>query len=190
MNRLLLASCALALTASGVFAAPPPGVGGGPPAFVTMGPPAFVTTGPPAFVTTGPPAGITHGPPPAALGHIPAGVPGKPTTLPVGDSSIGGSASAEANAASELGKLNAAHASPVAFAHANPNSAVGAIATYQSQMNSALALTDPMEKDAAITSARQQLGLISNKQLTPSAISKIDGLLGITGADPTLGTTP
>jgi hypothetical protein len=146
------------------------------------------------------------------MAHIPTGVPlGKPTNLPVGGNSIGSTVSAsaranaaangsaingnatntvEANAASELGKLNAAHASPVAFEHANPNSAVGEIATYEDQMNAALALTDPAAKAAAITAARQQLALASNKQLTSSAISKIDGMLGIAGADPTLGATP
>jgi hypothetical protein len=147
------------------------------------------------------------GPPAAALAHIPAGVPlGKPTNVPVGGNSIGTEVSAsaranaavngnaagnvEANAASELGKLNAAHASATALDHANPNSAVGEIATYEDQMNAAMGLNDPAAKSAAITAARQQLALSSNRQLTSSAISKIDGMLGISGADPTLGTTP
>jgi hypothetical protein len=93
-------------------------------------------------------------------------------------------------AANELGKLNAAHASPVAFAHAAPNSAVGVVATYQTQMNDALALTDPAARDAAIIAAREQLGLASNKQLTPSVVERIDGMLGIAGAPPDLGATP
>jgi len=144
-----------------------------------MGPPAFVTHGPPAFVTKGPPPGV-GGPPPHALSHVPAGVS-------VGPKSLG---AAQANAANQLGKLNAAHASPVALAHAAPNSTVGVIATYETQMGDALALTDPAERDAAIISAREQLGLASNKQLTPSAAARIDGMLGITGASPDLGTTP
>jgi hypothetical protein len=151
------------------------------------GPPAGVPHGPPPFVTMGPPPWVTQGPPPAALLHIP---PGKPPTTNIGAQNglVGGGA--EINAAAELGKLNAAHASPTALQHAAPNSAVGAIATYESQMNSALALADPMERDDAITSARQQLALTGNKQLTPSAITRIDSMLGITGASPTLGTTP
>jgi hypothetical protein len=57
-------------------------------------------------------------------------------------------------------------------------------------MNAALAITDPAARDAAITAARQQLALASNKQLTPSAVTRIDGMLGISGASPNLGTTP
>jgi hypothetical protein len=78
----------------------------------------------------------------------------------------------------------------VAFAHAAPNSAVGVVATYQTQMNDALALTDPAARDAAIIAAREQLGLASNKQLTPSVVERIDGMLGIAGAPPDLGATP
>jgi hypothetical protein len=57
-------------------------------------------------------------------------------------------------------------------------------------MNAALAITDPAARDAAITAARQQLALASNKQLTPSAVTRIDGILGISGAPANLGTTP
>jgi hypothetical protein len=141
--------------------------------------------GPPAGVTTGPPPFVTMGPPPHALTHIPAGVA-------VGKPSLGltGTGSAQGLAANELGKLNAAHASPVALQHAAPSSSVGVIANYQDQMDDALALVDPAQRDAAITAARQELALSSNKQLTPSAASRIDGMLGITGASPDLGTTP
>jgi len=142
--------------------------------------PAGGPNGPPPFVGGPPPAALLHTPPGNAFGRVPTNV---------GAPSLAGGG-AQANAAAALGKLNAAHASPTALEHAAPNSAVGAIATYQSQMNSALALTDPMAKDDAITAARQQLALTGNKQLTPSAITQIDGMLGISGADPTLGTTP
>jgi len=166
----LIASAAALMLAEGAFAA---------------GPPAGVTTGPPPFVTMGPPPGVVKGPPPHALTHIPAGIA-------VGKPSLGltGTGSAQGLAANELGKLNAAHASPVALQHAAPNSTVGVIANYQDQMNDALALADPAQRDAAITTARQELALSSNKQLTPSAASRIDGMLGITGASPDLGTTP
>jgi len=167
----IIAASAIVALAGAAFAA------GGPPAGVPMGPPAFVTHGPPAFVTKGPPPGV-GGPPAAALSHS------------AGPKALGLTSAGQANAASELGKLNAAHASPVALAHAAPNSAVGMIATYQTQMGDALALTDPAQRDAAIISAREQLGLASNKQLTPSAAARIDGMLGITGASPDLGTTP
>jgi hypothetical protein len=97
---------------------------------------------------------------------------------------------AQANAASELGKLNAAHASATARGKAAPNSAVGIIATYDKEMNAALAINDPMARNAAIVSARQNLALNSNKQLTPTAAARIDSILGISGAPPNLGTTP
>jgi len=119
------------------------------------------------------------GPPAGALSHIPAGVTaGPPTVLPA----------ATANVASELGKLNAAHASSVAMQHAAPGSAVGAIAAYKTEMLAALALTDTSAKSAAITSARQELATATNKDLTVSSITKIDAMLGIEGASPTLGT--
>jgi hypothetical protein len=97
---------------------------------------------------------------------------------------------AEANAASELGKLNAAHASATARDNAAPNSAVGSIAAYDQEMSAALAISDPTSRNAAIVAARQRLALNSNKDLTPSAAARIDGMLGINGAPPNLGTTP
>ena len=140
------------------------------------GPPPGVPHGPPPFVTLGPPPGVGHGPPPGVGGGPPPGV---------GPASTG-----QGLAANELGKLNAAHASPVALEHAAPGSTVGIIATYQAQMNDALDLMNPMDQEAAIIAAREQLAAASNKQLTPDAVSRIDEMLGIMGADPTLGTTP
>ena len=197
---------------------PPASVTMGPPASVTMGPPASVTMGPPPGVTMGPPAAaLAHIPAGVPLGkpaNLPVGGNSIGTTVSGSaraQAAANGGASTnvsvdapdttetntdtntsimEANAASELGKLNAAHASPIALQHANANSAVGAIASYDSQMNAALALTDPTARDAAVTAARQQLALVSNKQLTASAVTKLDSMLGIAGADPTLGTSP
>jgi len=134
----------------------------GPPARVTMGPPASVTLGPPAHVTMGPPASVAIGPPASVLPNI----------------------------ASELGKLNAAHAASTALSKAAPNSAVGAISAYDTQMTAALALNDPAARDAAIISAREQLSASTNKELTVSAATRVDGMLGITGASPELGTKP
>lgn len=197
---------------------PPAGVTMGPPANVTMGPPAGVTMGPPASVTMGPPAAamarIPHGVPLGQPATLPQGASAS------GGNTIGGTVSAsaklnahgpanestggsvttntstdltdtqEANAASELGKLNAAHASATAMAHASSKSIVGQIAAYKVAMQSALAETDTTQQATDITAARVQLASTTNKQLTPDAISKVDNLLGITGADPTLGTTP
>ena len=119
------------------------------------------------------------GPPASALPHIPANVTAGPPAVPPATT---------ANVASELGKLNAAHASTMAFQHAAPGSAVGAVATYKTQMLAALALTDPTSQSAAVTSARQQLAATTNKDLTVSAVAKIDTMLNIKGASPTLGT--
>ena len=100
------------------------------------------------------------------------------------------SLSANTRAASILGNLNAAHASSMGLQHASSHSMVGAIATYKTSMTSALALTNTTDQTNAIIAARQQLATRSNKQLTPAAITRVDSLIGINGADPTLGTTP
>jgi hypothetical protein len=129
----------------------------------------------------GPPPGVHLGPPP----HAGADVKG-PKDPDASGKSLDNSADANektlGQAANILGKLNAAHASATALAHANANSAVGALAAYQTNMSSATT-------DAEITAARQQLASASNKTLTAAAITRIDGLLGIKGASPTLGTT-
>jgi hypothetical protein len=204
LSLFALTSAGLLVSASGGLAAPPAGLPLGPPASLTMGPPAGVTMGPPASVTLGPPA--------AAPAHIPDGVPlGQPATLPQGDAAssgdsigatVGASARANAgadagvstdsgieNAASLLGNLNAAHASEQGMANAAAGSIVGEIAAYKSAMSAALAETGDAQT-ADITAAREQLALDSNKQLTPDAASQLDSLLGISGADPSLGTTP
>ena len=173
-------SASLLMSICGAAAAPPVGLTVGPPASVTMGPPASVTMGPPASVTAGPPATITMGTPAGALLHSPTGaMVGQPP----------GAAPSVANAASELGKLNAVHASSVALGHAAPNSTVGAVATYQDEMAAALALTDPAAQASAITAAREDLATATGRQLTASSVTHIDVQLGITGASPTLGTT-
>ena len=96
-------------------------------------------------------------------------------------------AEARSKAANELGTVHAAHASATARANASPNSMVGRIATYENQMNAALAIRDPIARNAAITQAREQLALSANKSLTPTAVARVDGLLGIQGAPPELG---
>jgi hypothetical protein len=100
------------------------------------------------------------------------------------------SLSANTRAANVLGNLNAAHASSMALQHASSNSMVGAVATYKTSMTNALSLTNTTDQTNAIIAARQQLATRSNKQLTPAAITRVDSLIGINGADPTLGTTP
>ena len=91
--------------------------------------------------------------------------------------------------ASAMGSLNASHSSATARAHASSNSRVGEIATYESQMKSALAIQNPIQRNAAITSARQQLAQTTNKPLTSQAITGLDRQLKIQGASPTLGAS-
>ncbi len=78
-----------------------------------------------------------------------------------------------------LGNLNAAHASP--------NSMVGRVATYESQMQAALAIQDRAARNAAIVAAREQLAQSANKPLTRDSIARVDSMLGIRGAPPSLG---
>ena len=67
---------------------------------------------------------------------------------------------------------------------------VGAVAPYKPPMQSALTETDQTKQEADITAARQQLASRSNKTLTVNAVTKLDAMLGISGADPSLGASP
>ncbi len=93
---------------------------------------------------------------------------------------------------SALGALNAAHASPVALAHASPTSKVGQIASYDRAMLSALGMpaTTPAQiaaRTAAIAAARAQLANASNKGLTPDVVAAVDSQLGLPASDPSIG---
>jgi hypothetical protein len=73
--------------------------------------------------------------------------------------------------ASELGKLNAAHASLTALANAAPNSTVGMIAAYRGAI-----------EDGTITSVSQAqaaLGQVSNKGVSPEVVAAVNDLLGV-----------
>ena len=105
------------------------------------------------------------------------------------NSRIDGNASTTGNARSELGGLNADHASPTARANAASGSRVGEIGTYETQMKSALAISDPTQRNAAITKARQTLAQTTNKPLTSGAIAQLDSDLHIQGASPQLGAS-
>ena len=116
----------------------------------------------------------------------------EPATMPVlvaasQESSVAKApASARGQAASELGKLKAARTG----AQAKPGSTTGQIATYESQMPTALAIEDPAQRMAAIAAARQALAQAANKQLTGPAIARVDSVLGLPASAPTLGTGP
>jgi hypothetical protein len=154
---------------------------------VPMGQPATIPQG--AAASVGDTIGSTVSASARANAHASTGTTSSSVTTD-GSATSDVSDTQEANVASELGKLNAMHASPTALAHASSHSVVGEIAAYKSAMETALAETDTTQQATDITAAREQLASASNKQLTVDAVTKIDGTLGITGADPTLGTTP
>jgi hypothetical protein len=92
-----------------------------------------------------------------------------------------------ARAASILGVL-----SPVRAASAQnvaPATMIGHLDTYEMEMKTALKISDPVRRNAAIGVARGNLATSSNKQLTPLAIMRIDTLLGLPDSPPLLGTT-
>ena len=89
--------------------------------------------------------------------------------------------------ASQLGALNAVHASATARAHAAPGSRVGVIASYERSMIRALAM--PIEtpaqravRSAAIGQARAQLSATANKPVTASVIRTVDRELDLVPA--------
>lgn len=76
-----------------------------------------------------------------------------------------------------LGPLNAAHASATARANAAPNSAVGKIASYEQARDSALAISDPIEREQALDDAKDQLETAFNRTISEKEFSQIDSLL-------------
>jgi len=104
-----------------------------------------------------------------------------------------------------LGNLNAAHASATARANASANSMVGKIAEYEKTMREKIAAAtvltdekeDPSAKPMAVTkedltkTAIEQLGAISNKEVTPEVVAAVNAILGLdTSAVPDAVETP
>ena len=124
----------------------------------------------------GPPSTVTMGPPSAAFSHAP-----------------NGAANGAANDANLLGNLNAAHASASALAHASPNSIVGKLAIYKTQLTTALAqeqaaqdavnadnaiINNPLSTLAQVNTAKAQL-LIDQAALNTAQmnVANIEGSL-------------
>lgn len=61
--------------------------------------------------------------------------------------------------------------------------------TYESEMRTALKISDPNRRNTAIGVARTNLALHANRQLTPAAIMRIDSILSLPDSPPLLGTT-
>lgn len=88
--------------------------------------------------------------------------------------------STESASTSDLGRLNAAHASETAMANAAPNSAVGEVAAYRD------AVLAGETEDAAVA-----VDAATNKTVTESVLHALNELLGIDDAtvDPETGAT-
>jgi hypothetical protein len=88
--------------------------------------------------------------------------------------------------------LNATFAVPRPPMHAGLDSRIQQMATYDRAMLHALAMPDrtPAQqatRDRAISRARIQLAVATNRHLNPEAVTRIDSLLGLPASDPTLG---
>jgi hypothetical protein len=92
-----------------------------------------------------------------------------------GASSASNGHSDNGNSASAMGRLNAAHASAAALAHAAPNSAVGRVAAYKSALtaNATLSAQD-------VAAAAAALVALSNKPITLRTVHTLDTRLGLT----------
>jgi type II secretory pathway component HofQ len=79
--------------------------------------------------------------------------------------------------ASELGSLNAAHASPTALANASPNSRVGKIAAYKEAALDAMA-NDPTVADAQADLDAAKAAAVADSVVTADEQAQIDALEG------------
>lgn len=61
--------------------------------------------------------------------------------------------------------------------------------TYETEMRTALKISDPTRRNTAIGVARSNLSISANRQLTPVAVMRIDNILGLPNSPPLLGTT-
>lgn len=73
--------------------------------------------------------------------------------------------------------MNAANASPISRMFAPPNSAVGKVATYDRARTAALALTDPVAQEEALTNAVAQLQAGLALPLTAAELNQLNAIL-------------
>lgn len=90
-------------------------------------------------------------------------------------------------AGEELDKLEPSRSSVVARETARAMSSVERVALYESQMRAALVVETPPARSAGIASARRELAQAANKELTPSAIERIDALRGLPPVPSSIG---
>lgn len=93
--------------------------------------------------------------------------------------------------AATLGRLNAAHASATARAHASPHSAVGLIAQYEAAVHAAREASTAEEQAELEQTAMDFLGQAANKEINEAVVSAVNDLLGIAPeAEPESDTGP
>ena len=86
--------------------------------------------------------------------------------------------------ASQLGSLNASHASPQGFAHASANSVVGQLGAYAAALNAAAvaqAQNNTAAFQAALANAAMALAQASNHSLSATTVTAVNGNLGSSG---------
>jgi len=81
------------------------------------------------------------------------------------------------------GRLNAAHASPTALAHASRNSAVGQIAAYKEAMEAYLA-----GNEKSLEAAANALAGVANKGITAQTVTDMNAVLGLTAVTDKVAT--
>jgi hypothetical protein len=146
------------------------------------------------------------------LGHIGRSSGSKASKGSTASRGLKGSAaskSTKGSTASQLGALNAAHASPNALAHASPSSRVGKIAAYKDSVaalntantnlaaaQAAFAANPNATTQAALTAAQsaqataqantaQALATAANKSISTSSVVGVNNLLGVSLTAPT-----
>lgn len=99
---------------------------------------------------------------------------------------LAASGGATARAASVLGILSPVRA---AADQNKPQSVIQQhLDTYETEMRTALKISDPVRRNTAIGVARANLSISANRQLTPVAVMRIDNILGLPDSPPLLGT--
>lgn len=114
-----------------------------------------------------------------AFGHDNNG-PGKSATANSNGLGNGkGLGNNQKSVAATLGRLNAAHASATARAHASLNSAVGLIAQYEAAVYAAREAATEEEQAELEQTAMGFLGQAANKEINEEVVSAVNDLLGI-----------
>ncbi|MBR9868240.1 MAG: hypothetical protein GYB20_13330 [Oceanospirillales bacterium] len=114
-----------------------------------------------------------------AFGHYDNG-PGKSATANShGPGNGKGLGNNQKSVAATLGRLNAAHASETARAHASLNSAVGLIAQYEAAVYAAREAATEEEQAELEQTAMGFLGQAANKEINEEVVSAVNALLSI-----------